>query len=39
MEPPPTPKAFVKAGDKPRRLADQSITMASSSVQAGLLNH
>ena len=39
MEPPPTPEAFVKADDRPRRLADQSITIASSSVQAGLLNH
>ena len=39
MEPPPIPEVFVKADDRPRRLADQSITIASNSVQAGLLNH
>ena len=39
MTPPPTPDACENAEDNPRRFAAQSITMASSSVQAGLLVH
>ena len=39
MTPPPTPEVCENAEDNPRRFAAQSITIASSSVQAGLLVH
>jgi hypothetical protein len=39
MTPPPTSVVFKKAGLKPKSLAAQSITTASNSVHAGLLNH
>ena len=39
MTPPPTPDACENAEDNPSRFAAQSITIASSSVHAGLLVH
>jgi len=37
--PPPTPDACENTEDNPNKFAAQSIMMASSSVQAGLLVH
>ena len=39
ITPPPTPEVFKKDSSRPSNFADQSVTIASNSVHAGLEDH